>query len=143
MIRFVITALLLGTTSFPAFAAPPMNGVTKPLDSLSFGPDDDVKCLSSALETGDPAKGPSTFALKAPPGCIVPWHFHTAEEQAIVIRGQVKMEMTGHAPMQLGPGGFAMMQGKVPHQFSCEGKTPCEIIVMFDGAYDIFWGQGK
>ena len=120
-----------------------MSGVATPLDAIRFEPDDDVKCLSSALETGDPAKGPSTFVLKAPPGCIVPWHFHTAQEQAIVIRGQVKMEMTGHTSMQLGPGGFAMMQGKVPHQFACEGKTPCVIIVVFDGIYDIFWGQGK
>jgi mannose-6-phosphate isomerase-like protein (cupin superfamily) len=143
MIRLVITALLLGTASLPALAADPMSGVTMPLDALRFAPDDDVKCLSSALETGDPAKGPSTFALKAPPGCVVPWHFHTAEEQAIVIRGQVKMEMAAHASMQLGPGGFAMMRGKAPHQFACVGKTPCLIIVMFDGVYDIFWGRGK
>jgi quercetin dioxygenase-like cupin family protein len=143
MIRFAFIAMLFGITSVFAFAADPANGVTKPLDAMHFAPDDDVKCLSSALETGDPAKGPSTFALKAPPGCMVPWHFHTAQEQAIVIRGQVKMEMTGHAPMQLGPGGFAMMQGKVAHQFACEGRAPCLIIVVFDGVYDIFWGKGR
>jgi quercetin dioxygenase-like cupin family protein len=143
MMRLAIVALLLGIASRPVFAAGQMDGAARPLDTIRFEPDDDVKCLSSALETGDPARGPSTFVLKAPPGCVVPWHFHTAQEQAIVIRGQVKMEMTGHAAVQLGPGGFAMMQGKVPHQFACYGKSACLMIVVFDGIYDIFWGQSK
>jgi hypothetical protein len=143
MIRLAVTALLIGAAGFPVSAADQMNGAAKPLDTIRFEPDDDVKCLSSALETGDPAKGPSTFILRAPPGCVVPWHFHTAQEQAIVIRGQVRMEMTGHASAQLGPGGFSVMQGKVPHQFACYGKTGCLMIVAFDGIYDIFWGQSK
>jgi mannose-6-phosphate isomerase-like protein (cupin superfamily) len=143
MKRIAIAALLLGPASLSAFAADQLNGMAKPLDTIRFEPDDDVKCLASALETGDPLKGPSTFVLKAPPGCLVPWHFHTAQEQAIVIRGRVRMEMTGHAAVQLGPGGFAMMQSKVPHRFACNGKAACFMIVVFDGIYDIFWGQSK
>jgi quercetin dioxygenase-like cupin family protein len=143
MIRLAATVLLLGTAGVPAFAADQMNGAAKPLDTIRFEPDDDVKCLSSALESGDPTKGPSTFILRAPPGCVVPWHFHTAGEQAIVIRGQVKMQMTGHEPAQLGPGGFTAMQGKVPHQFACSGKAPCLMVVAFDGIYDIFWAPGN
>ena len=42
--------------------------------------------------------------LKASPGCVVPWHFHTAEEQLIVTGGAVLAEMTGHQPARLGPG---------------------------------------
>jgi anti-sigma factor ChrR (cupin superfamily) len=143
MIRLAITALLIGTASLPASAADQVDGAAKPLDSIRFEQDDDVKCLSSALETGDPVRGSSTFILRAPAGCVVPWHFHTAQEQAIVIRGQVRMEMTGHGSMQLGPGGFSVMQGKVLHQFACSGKTACLMIVTFDGIYDIFWGQSK
>jgi quercetin dioxygenase-like cupin family protein len=120
-----------------------MNGVVRPLEAVQFEPDGDVKCMLSAAETGDPEKGPSTFILKMPPGCFVPWHFHSAKEQAVVIRGHLTMEMKGLAPVQLGPGGFAMMEGQVPHQFSCQGKTPCVLTVAFDRAYDIFWGQAK
>jgi quercetin dioxygenase-like cupin family protein len=116
-------------------------GVVRPLESIRFEQDEDVKCLVSALETGDAAQGPSTYILKAPPGCIVPWHFHTAQEQAIVIHGQVKMEMEGHPPATLGNGGFAMMPGKVPHQFSCVSQEPCVLIVAFDARYDISWGK--
>ena len=35
-------------------------GALKPLASVEFLPDSDVKCLSSAIETGNPATGPST-----------------------------------------------------------------------------------
>jgi mannose-6-phosphate isomerase-like protein (cupin superfamily) len=143
MIRFAAFALLLGTASMPALTAEQMTGAAKPLDTIRFAADDDVKCLSSALETGDPATGPATFILKAPPGCVVPWHFHTAREQVIVIRGRLEMQMTDHDKSQLGPGGFAVMQTRVAHRFACRGKTPCLMIVAFDDSYDIFWGRGK
>jgi len=142
--RQVIGALLVAFLNLPAGAAESaaqMKGEVKPLNTIRFGQDEDVKCLLSALETGDSAKGPSTFILKAPPGCVVPWHFHTAQEQAIVISGEVKMEMDAHNPVTLGTGGFAVMQSKTAHQFSCVGTTPCVLTVVFDRPYDIFWGK--
>ena len=60
-----------------------------PLKDAPFSQDEDVKCLQGALENGNPETGPSTFRLKAPPGCRVAAHYHTAEEQLIVIRGSV------------------------------------------------------
>ncbi len=114
-------------------------GGVRPLTQVKFAPDDDVKCLSSALENGNPSTGPSTFILKAPPNCIVKWHYHTAEEQLIVSQGNVLTEMAGMAAASLGPGGFAMMPGKAKHQFSCQSKGPCVLFVTFDRTYDIFW----
>ena len=115
------------------------HGVVRPLSELKFEPDDDVKCLLSAVESGNPATGPSTIILKAPPGCLVPWHWHTAEEQLIIIEGSVRTEMDGMSARALGSGGFAMMPGKAKHRFSCESKTACVMFVSFDRAYDIFW----
>ena len=37
-------------------------GTVKPLRSVQFSPDNDVKCLSSAVETGDPTRVFSTYA---------------------------------------------------------------------------------
>ena len=31
----------------------------------------------------------------------------------------------------------------MPHQFICQGKSPCVMIVAFDRAYDIYWGKGR
>jgi quercetin dioxygenase-like cupin family protein len=113
----------------------------KPLPSVQFLPDNDVKCLSSAIETGNPATGSSTWILKAPSGCVVPWHSHTAQEQLMMISGTIVAEMTGHPTTTLGPGGFAVMAGGMAHQFTCQ-DTQCLMFVTFDRAYDIFWGKG-
>jgi quercetin dioxygenase-like cupin family protein len=142
MIRKSIIVLLGSFMLAPVVNADQIKSAATPLGSIRFEADGDVKCLLSAVETGDPNTGPSTIVLKAPTGCVVPWHFHTAQEQAVVIQGVVKMEMSDSQAMLLGPGGFAVMRGKVPHQFACGPKVPCLIMVSFDAKYDIFWGRG-
>jgi quercetin dioxygenase-like cupin family protein len=122
-----------------AQAQSPSKGVMKPLADVKFEQDDDVKCLASAVESGDPANGPSTFILKAPPKCLVPWHWHTAAEELIVIDGSVLTEMDGMPAHSLTRGGYARMPGKAKHQFSCQSKTDCVMFVTFDAKYDIFW----
>jgi len=137
----LIAAVLALPMSIAAFAEAAMSGSMKPLGSVRFAPDNDVRCLLSALETGDPATGPSTWILKAPVGCVVPWHYHTAQEQLMVVVGEVRAEMTGRQPSLLGPGGFAMMEGGMAHQFTCQGREACVMFVIFDRAYDIKWGK--
>jgi hypothetical protein len=117
------------------------SGMVRPFASVPFMIDADVSCLRSALETGSPLAGPSTWILKAQIGCVVPWHYHTAQEQLIVVAGEVKAEMTGYQPNLLGPGGFAMMEGGMAHQFTCQGREACVMFVIFDRAYDIKWGK--
>jgi hypothetical protein len=138
----LIAAVLGVLTSTAAVAEAVMSGTMKPLGSVRFAPDNDVRGLLSALETGDPATGPSTWILKAPAGCVVPWHSHTAGEQLMVIRGAVLAEMTDHPATRLGPGGFAAMGGRMPHQFTCARKATCIMMITFDGPYDIRWGKG-
>jgi len=140
----IAVGVFVALLRLPASASEPvspnqMTGEVKPLNAIRFEQDEDVKCLLSALETGDSAKGPSTFILKAPPGCVVPWHFHSAQEQAIVITGEVVMEMDAHSPITIGAGGFAVMQSKTAHQFSCVGRSECLLTVAFDRPYDIYW----
>ena len=79
------------------------------------------------------------FALKARPGCVVPWHYHTAAEQLIVVHGQVLTEMEGMPATSLGPGGFASMLSREKHQFTCTGSGECLLFVTFDRTYDIHW----
>jgi|HubBroStandDraft_2_1064218.scaffolds.fasta_scaffold246098_2 quercetin dioxygenase-like cupin family protein len=122
-----------------AAAAPAAAHAITPLKDAPFSQDEDVKCLESALETGNPDTGPSTFLLKAPAGCRVPAHYHSAQEQLIVVRGSVATGMKGMRSVTLTAGGFAVMPGKAVHWFSCEGKNPCLMVVTFDQKYDIVW----
>jgi quercetin dioxygenase-like cupin family protein len=123
----------------PATAGTAATHLITPLDNARFAQDEDVKCLMSALENGNPDTGPSTFLLKAPAGCRVAPHYHSSEEQLIVIRGKVMTEMKGMRATELTAGGVAVMPAKAVHWFSCSGKDPCLMVVTFNRKYDIVW----
>jgi quercetin dioxygenase-like cupin family protein len=131
------TARLAAQIAAPASAA--KHGIVRRMADVKFAPDDDVKCLNGVVENGDPATGPSTFVLKAALGCVVAPHYHTAEEQLIVVRGDVLTGMHGMKETLLEPGGFAMMPGKETHWFTCMSKEGCLMFVTFDRTYDIVW----
>jgi len=130
--------LTVGRSADSAGEAAAHQGVT-PLKEARFVQDEDVKCLQGALENGNPETGPSTFLLKAPAGCRVAAHYHTAEEQLIVISGNIATGMQGMRNVTLTAGGVAVMPGKAVHWFSCAGKEPCLMVVTFDQKYDIVW----
>ena len=74
---------------------------------------------------------------------MVPAHYHTAEEQLIIVRGEVSTGMEGMPDTILGPGGFAMMASKQAHWFTRTAKEECLLFVTFDRAYDIVWVKEK
>jgi len=121
----------------------PKMGVVRPLSDVTFPADDQPKCLQFALENGDLKTGPSTAIMKAAPNCVVAAHYHSAEEQLIIARGEVSTGMEGMADTVLGPGGFAMMPSKRVHWFTCTAKEECLMFVTFDRAYDIVWVKEK
>jgi quercetin dioxygenase-like cupin family protein len=135
----VLPFAVMGNPADPAIGAETAHHAITPLTDAPFVQDDDVKCLKSALENGNPDTGPSTFLLKAPPGCRVAAHYHTAEEQLIVIQGSVLTGMQGMRSVTLTAGGVAVMPSKAVHSFSCIGKDPCLMVVTFNQKYDIVW----
>jgi quercetin dioxygenase-like cupin family protein len=116
-------------------------GVVTPLAGVNLVFDGEPACLKVARENGDPDKGASTFLLEAPSGCVIPAHYHTAEEQLMVIQGDVLTGMDGMAEATLGPGGFALMPSKAVHWFTCKSKNTCLMFVTFDRTYDIVWAK--
>lgn len=137
----LFTAALCAAAAITAQA--PKAGVVRPLSAVKFPGDDEPPCLQFSLENGDLKTGPSTAIMKATPGCVVEPHYHTAEEQLIIVRGEVSTGMEGMHDTILGPGGFAMMPSKQVHWFSCTAKEECLMFVTFDRAYDIVWVKQK
>jgi quercetin dioxygenase-like cupin family protein len=117
------------------------HGIVTPLANANLVFDGEPACLKVARENGDPDRGASTFLLEAPSGCVVPPHYHTAEEQLMVVSGDVLTGMEGMAEATLGPGGFAMMPSKAMHWFTCKSKDTCRMFVTFDRKYDIVWAK--
>lgn len=94
-------------------------------------------CMLGAVESGDPAKGPSVIVFKANSGCIIPWHWHTPTEHVMIVGGKVKMEMKGGKAVTLEKGGYAGMPGKHVHQFTCQ--SACTGFVYSDAPFDIHY----
>jgi quercetin dioxygenase-like cupin family protein len=94
-------------------------------------------CITMAVESGDPTKGPSVIVFKGTSGCTIPWHWHTPTEHVMIVSGSAKVEMKGGSSPTLGPGGYAMMPSKHVHQFTC--ASACSAFVSSDAAFDIHY----
>ena len=94
-------------------------------------------CVTMAVESGDPSKGPSVIVFKATAKCLIPFHWHTPTEHVMIVSGSAKVEMKGGSTAVLGPGGYAMMPAKHVHQFTC--TSACAAFVNSDGAFDIHY----
>jgi quercetin dioxygenase-like cupin family protein len=131
--------LLAVTLSAQAPKSGAKSGIVRQLSDVKFPAGEGPACLQFFLENGDMETGPSTAIMKAAPKCVVPPHYHSAEEQLIIVKGNVSTGMEGMQDTVLGPGGFAMMPSKQPHWFTCTVKEECLMFVTFDRAYDIVW----
>ena len=132
--------LLLAATLFAqAPQSSGKSGIVRQLSEVRFPAGEGPDCLQFFLENGEMNTGPSTAIMKAKQNCVVPPHYHTAEEQLIIVKGNVSTGMEGMKDAVLGPGGFAMMPSKAPHWFTCTAKEECLMFVTFDRAYDIVW----
>jgi len=113
-------------------------GVARKLSENKLGPLPGMPaCISMAVESGDPAKGPSVIVFKGTAGCMIPWHWHTPTEHVMIVSGTAKVEMKGGSATTLGAGGYAMMPSKHVHQFTC--TAACTAFVASDGAFDIHY----
>ena len=95
-------------------------------------------CLTLAVERGDPSNGPSILLVKGTKGCSAPWHFHSPNEQLMMVSGTGRMEMKGEPAVNLHSGGFAYAPVKHVHQFTCVGG-PCSFFLHSDGPFDIHY----
>jgi len=135
--------LFAATVSAQDHKAGGKSGIVRQLSEVRFPPGEGPDCLQFFLENGDMKTGPLTAIMKASPNCVVPPHYHSAEEQLIIVKGNVSTGMEGMQDSVLGPGGFAMMPSKQPHWFTCTAKEECLMFVTFDRAYDIVWLKQK
>jgi len=95
-------------------------------------------CMTVSAQRGDPTKGPAVILAKFTPGCTVPWHWHTAAENVMLVSGKGKIEMKdAAAPSPVAPGDYVYLPGKHQHQFTC--ISACTGFIVTDGAFDIHY----
>ena len=94
-------------------------------------------CATASVQSGDPSKGGSILLARMAAGCVFPWHWHTPNENLMMISGSGLVEMKGGKAFALKPGGFAQMPSKHAHQFSC--PKGCMLYVNSDAAFDMHY----
>lgn len=139
---WIVTTLVL-LAALRVSAQAPKTGFARPLRDVQFPQGHNPECLQFSIENGDLKTGPATAIMKAAPNCVVPAHYHTAEEQLLIVHGELSTGMEGMPDRVLGPGGFAMMASRQVHWFACTAKEECLMFVTFDRAYDIVWVKDK
>jgi quercetin dioxygenase-like cupin family protein len=110
----------------------------KPATATQYGPHPALpSCAAIAVQDGDPATGNAIIALKAAPGCVIPWHWHTGNERLIIVSGSGKAGMKGMDAASFHKGDFILMPGKTPHQFTAESEV--ELYIVTDAPFDIHY----
>lgn len=93
-------------------------------------------CMTISAQRGDPINGAAVLLLKFKSGCVVPWHWHTANENLMMVSGNGKSEMSGGAHT-MAMGDYLYLAGRQVHQFTC--ISSCVVFDVIDGAFDIHY----
>ncbi len=94
-------------------------------------------CMRGSVQHGDPSKGASVILAKTTAGCKIPWHWHSASEQLMIVSGSAKVEMKDGSPTTLHAGDYVALPEKNAHQFTC--LMACTFFVAPSGAFDIHY----
>jgi quercetin dioxygenase-like cupin family protein len=116
----------------------------KAANSAEFAPSPSLPpCVVRAIQDGDPKTGPSIIRLRFKQGCVIPWHWHTANERLIVLNGTLKSEVKDGSPATLRQGDFFRLPSKHIHQVTA--ITAVELFNISDAPVDIHYvdAQGK
>jgi quercetin dioxygenase-like cupin family protein len=94
-------------------------------------------CLTAAVLKGDPSKEAAVILLKLSTGCVVPWHWHTAAEDLVMVSGAGKLAMQDGTVNTVQTGDYGFLPEKHVHQFTCAAS--CLLYDLPQGAFDIHY----
>lgn len=94
-------------------------------------------CMTGSIQKGDPSIGSAVILAKSATGCVVPWHWHTADEQLMIVSGTAKVGMKDGQPTTVHSGDYLALPGKQAHQFTC--VAACTLFIIPSGAFDIHY----
>lgn len=94
-------------------------------------------CMKVAIQRGDPTKESAALLLKFTAGCTVPWHWHTAGEQLLLVSGKGTAQMKDGKPAAMSSGDYAYLPSKMVHEF--KAVTPVLMLDTPDAAFDIHY----
>jgi len=94
-------------------------------------------CFNYTVEHGDPKGSGSVMLVKMSSGCVVPSHWHSANEQLIFTSGAAQVLMKGEQRQTVSAGTYVYFPAHHVHQLTC--KENCTFYRMVDGPSDIHY----
>jgi quercetin dioxygenase-like cupin family protein len=94
-------------------------------------------CFHYAVVRGDPKGSGSVMLIRMSSGCVVPSHWHSANEQLTFTSGTGQVLMKGEQPQTVSAGTYHYVPAKHVHQVTC--KDNCTFYRMIDGPTDIHY----
>lgn len=98
---------------------------------------DTPHCFLGASEQGDPGKEGSIMKMKGSSGCTVPWHWHPAAENIMMVSGTARAQVKHQKPVLLEAGSFLSVPSKHVMSFAC--IRDCTLFVYTDGPFAIHY----
>ncbi len=94
-------------------------------------------CATAAVAQGDPSKGASFILAKAGTNCVIPWHWHNANETVMMVSGEARLDIKDGNPITISQGGNALLPSMHIHRFTC--LKACTLYVHSDTVFDIHY----
>ena len=98
---------------------------------------DAPQCFVAAVEQGNPGAEPSIMLMKGKAGCAVPWHWHPATENIMMVSGTAETQVKDQPSVRLARNDFMSVPPKHAMRFVC--LTECSLFVATDGAFSIHY----
>jgi quercetin dioxygenase-like cupin family protein len=98
--------------------------------------------VSIAVLSGNPKTGAYEAFMKFPAGIEIPLHWHTFSNTGVGVSGTLIIGEEGRPPIELGPGGWGFIPGRVKHTTTCKGGSDCVIYARQPGKDDIHFIGG-
>ncbi len=97
------------------------------------------KCLTVGVAQGDPMTGPSTVVLKFAAKCDSTMHWHSPNEQLVMVKGSGMFQLQGESPKPVTVGGYNAQPSKHNHRFMCGTGGECLLYLFSDAKFDIHY----
>jgi hypothetical protein len=98
--------------------------------------------ISIAVVSGNPKTGAYEAFLKFPAGMAIPLHWHTFSNTGVGVSGTVVIDAQGQGTIELGPGAWGFIPGRVNHTTTCKEGADCVIYARQPGKDDIHFVGG-
>jgi hypothetical protein len=98
--------------------------------------------ISIAVISGNPKTGAYEAFLKFPAGVAIPLHWHTFSNTGVGVSGTVVIDAQGQGTVELGPGAWGFIPGRVKHTTTCKEGADCVIYARQPGKDDIHFVGG-